>query len=109
MERYSATKKRKNDTSTLIIDRKRAESTGGYPVFQEQSEIITSTNLRDIAANHDRTPSVSPSTIRTSHKNPIGVSNSVFYHNMFGESTTPLSNHQQTSVTPGIDFPSSYH
>jgi hypothetical protein len=105
MERYSASKKRKNETQYLNQERKRAESTGGYSGLQEPSEIITSTNLRDLKANQDRTPSVSPSTIRTNNKNGNVVSNSLFYHNMFGESTTPMSSHFQTSGTPGIDFP----
>ena len=70
--------------------------------MQEPSEIITSTNLRDI--NHDRTPSISPSTIRNHHRNTGAISNSLFYHNMFGpESTTPMNSNIPTSTTPGIE------
>jgi hypothetical protein len=78
MERYSTNKRYKNDST------RRAESSGGG---HEPSEIITSMNFRDIASNIDRTPSISPSTLRTINGGAAGggqTFNNLFYHNSFG-------------------------
>jgi hypothetical protein len=84
MERYSAKKR------IGVNNPRRADSTVGRG--KEPTEIITSTNLRDLQSNMDRSPSISPTTLRTNQGGqPIGGTlNTLFYHNEFGESSTPV-------------------
>lgn len=66
MERYSSVKRQRRPTEKR---NRRAESSGGYHTIQEPTEIITSMNMKDYRSSvggggYDRSPTISPSTIR---------------------------------------------
>ena len=107
LERYSVHKRKQRESNEM---RRRAESTGGGSLsMQDPNELILSTNLRDYDANCDRSPSLSPSTIRVSshfnntdnHNRHQNNTTTLFYNNngYLDGMQTPSTN-LNTSVTP---------
>jgi len=66
-------------------------------------------NVKDFNAAYDRTPSISPTTLRMNarhHSNMSrgGINTSMFYPGfIMPDSTTPISSNIPTSTTPGMD------